>query len=242
MTIRLHGIGCGGIGTQLIENLVKLSITHTFFEQGVEFHLYDGDYYELKNLSRQIFSPELEGENKAVVTAERLATIYPNIAFKPHHVFLDTQKFLDILNNMSGYGFDIFIIAIDNQIGRYDIINAIDLSKRNHLTILPGNDFRTATCAWYASNDGVVVPCHPFDHIDNYANPTDKPRGNCAYEVVSHPQLLNANMAAALMSMEIIYNYVEGLPLPLRADYNGGKIICATQGSYKSYARENQYD
>lgn len=223
----IHIIGCGGTGSWLIDPLLKLITYHQHFSTPPIIHLYDGDYYEESNSSRQLFPPSYIGRNKAVITKKRIADQYSHLKIIAYPKYLDKSWSMD-LNNCIGD--DLVIVAIDNTHGRNDIIKALDESDKNFLCVLPGNEFRTATCAWYLRLDDKILPCHPFDMYDNYANPTDKPRGNCAYQVVSSPQLITANFASALLIMETIYNYLSGIPLPMFVRYDGGEMSMTPNG------------
>lgn len=234
MFTTIHLIGCGGIGSILLDLLCKMAKFHQqFITDKLLFHIYDGDYYEDNNLSRQIFPPNAIGNNKAIVTAERIEQTYPEFVVKAYPEFLNQENFSRILENT--YGKQLVIVAIDNEHGRHDIIKALDSVDVDFLCILPGNDWRTATCTWWEKEYGEVIPCHPFDLVDNFAHPTDKPRGNCSYEITSSPQLINANMAAALLTMEVLYARLEKLSLPVCVEYDGSQFLMNPQGKLKSY-------
>lgn len=232
---RLHLIGCGGTGSCLIEPLVKLLRSHPNVDlQNV--YLYDGDNYEKSNLTRQLFPPMFVGRNKADVTRTRLADITQfEGKIVAHYEYLDEQSMLRYLNRYYDRGADLVVIAIDNEHGRHDIISALKKYDGDFLCLLPGNEFRTATAIWFAKQRGEIIPCDPFDIADNYANPTDKPRGNCQYEVISSPQLINANFASALLCLELIYAFINGDSLPFCVNYNGEKFTQTYDGKLLNY-------
>jgi hypothetical protein len=211
----VHLIGCGGTGSWIAPPLTHLMSYHPCFD-GATLYLYDGDKIEDRNLERQNFKEEHIGLYKGEALLDQL--LYNDVKVINEYV---SDHFWSKLDRASRYGYtQVIILAIDNDHGRHDIINSIMKYPGDVLCILPGNEYETATCLWFAKEDDVIRPCHPFDIASNYANPEDKPRGNCMYEVVSTPQLITANFSSALLSLQVIHSYIEGNPLPTRLDYN----------------------
>jgi hypothetical protein len=238
MIKRLHLIGCGGTGSWLAEPLVKLLTYHNNVDLR-QICLYDGDVYEESNLTRQLFPASYLGQNKAVVTKSRLVTSGVAIAIEVYGEYINEDLMLHYLNRHWEPGADLVVVAIDNEHGRHDIINALTKYNGDFICLLPGNEFRTATAIWFGKNNGEIYPLHPFDFADNYANPSDKPRGNCAYEVISSPQLINANFASALLCLELTYALINGGSLPFCVSYNGEQFTQSFDGKLTQYALQS---
>jgi len=58
---RVQMLGCGGIGSSILDNLLRKGVGHV--------DIYDGDLVELGNLGRQKFFPADIGQNKAICGA-----------------------------------------------------------------------------------------------------------------------------------------------------------------------------
>lgn len=238
MITRLHLIGCGGTGSWLAEPLIKLLTYH----QNVDLqniYLYDGDKYEENNLTRQLFPKYYLGENKADVTKSRLENNGVEQPIESYAEYLNKNRMLYYLNRHWGIGEDLVVVAIDNEHGRHDIINALTEYDGDFICLLPGNEYRTATTMWFGKTNGEIYPLHPFNFAENYANPTDKPRGNCAYEVITSPQLITANFASALLCLELIYALINGGSLPFCVNYNGEKFTQSFDGKLTQYALQS---
>ncbi|TXT66304.1 MAG: putative E1-like ubiquitin activating protein [Promethearchaeota archaeon] len=75
-------IGVGGLGCEIAKNLAMVGVGH--------LDLVDLDIIEHSNLNRQLlFAGAKMGAPKAVVAAERLAEINPNIVLKAYHTSLE---------------------------------------------------------------------------------------------------------------------------------------------------------
>jgi molybdopterin/thiamine biosynthesis adenylyltransferase len=75
-------VGVGGLGCEIAKNLTMLGVGH--------LDLVDLDIIEHSNLNRQLlFAGAKMGESKAVVAAEKLKEINPNITIKAYHTSLE---------------------------------------------------------------------------------------------------------------------------------------------------------
>lgn len=212
----VHLIGCGGTGSWLAKPLTDLMLHHSAFNN-TSLRLYDKKTVRVHNLERQNFNNSHLGEDKVEALARSLG--YPANLTHPSPIEVG-EHFHHTLSSLIGVGAQLVILAIDTTYGRNTIIKSLDKYEGDFLCVLPGNEYDTCTCMWYAKRDNVVVPCHPFDIADNYKNPTDKPADGCSQNIPSAPQLITANMASALLSLQVIHSYIEGNPLPTMLNYN----------------------
>lgn len=228
-------IGAGGTGSILLEPLARLL---TYHPNGTNtIYIYDDDKFEPKNSARQFFDPIYTGKNKAIVAAERLKNLCNAIAV-PQYVRRYEFGSELLKHRIESHHKEaiLVILAVDSEATRNEVIKELDELPYiiDFACVLPGNDYHTATCVWYTREQGKIFPVHPFDVVSNYASPTDHPRGSCAYEAVSSPQLINANFASALMTNEIVYALLEKMPLPFRLNYDGSKLRMETEGKFKA--------
>ena len=194
-------IGAGGIGSIVLEPLVRLLMYH---ENGtLNVHVYDGDTYEKKNQSRQLFPPEFVGKNKAVAQAERLAPFAPNVM--AHAEYLNQDRLSDAIL-LSGCEMPLVITAVDREMSRHVVIKALDdlSNDMNYACILPGNGYESANCFTYWCQDGAIAPVHPFNFCSEWAAPTDTIPGACGDQAVDSPQLIAANMKAASFVLDSV--------------------------------------
>jgi tRNA A37 threonylcarbamoyladenosine dehydratase len=81
--LKVKVIGCGGIGSWLVDPLCTLLAYSNY--PTVEVSLIDGDTYEERNRERQNF---MEIGPKATVTAQRLREKFPRLLFWDHPTYL----------------------------------------------------------------------------------------------------------------------------------------------------------
>jgi len=103
---RVLVVGCGGLGGNLISIFSRIGIG--------ALRIVDGDVFEATNLNRQLFSevPVL-GRNKAMVAADRVQRINPDITVEAVEDFLTEENAAQLLRDC-----DIAVDALDNIPGR----------------------------------------------------------------------------------------------------------------------------
>lgn len=222
----VHVVGVGGAGTLLLEPLIRLL---TYHPQGTtNIVLHDGDHYEPKNAARQLFDPICLGQNKAVAAAERYESICP--ALVPYAGYLTYDKLAQNLEDYCSQS-PLIILTVDRDKVRHNLIKALDDSScDNFACILPGNEFRTASCVIHQRVNGVYRFPHPFDTVTNYGFPEDTEPGACGEVAVERPQLICANFASACITLDVVYSLLEDEALPFRINYDGTKKSVAPEG------------
>jgi len=106
-------IGCGGIGSFLIEEMAK-KIEQEQIEYNELIHIADDDIVELKQLKYQNFKDDEIGEKKADVLAKRCKALDIKI-FKPISERIEKNSQLK--------DYDYFILCVDNERTRELVIN-----------------------------------------------------------------------------------------------------------------------
>ncbi len=95
-------VGCGGLGGYVLEELARLGVGHII--------AIDPDRFEEHNLNRQLLClPENLGQSKALVAAERLASVNPALCVQAYCTALDADNAAQLLE-----GADIAVDALDS--------------------------------------------------------------------------------------------------------------------------------
>ncbi|XP_039273668.2 SUMO-activating enzyme subunit 2-like [Styela clava] len=104
---KIFVIGAGGIGCELIKNLVLIGFKH--------LEIIDLDTIDISNLNRQfLFQKKHVGKSKARVAHENATALRPNINVLSHHASIFNPSF-----NMEYFKkFDIVLNALDNRAAR----------------------------------------------------------------------------------------------------------------------------
>jgi len=222
----VHLVGLGGTGSYLAAPLAKLLKYH---QNGTEnLHFWDKDKLEVKNLTRQDFTPESIDKNKAQEKAAELESINSNIKVHQSWFVPDTLNAClkeDPSDNL------LIILAVDNDATRHHIIVELDgMLDQDFVLVLPGNGYDTGNTFWYGRQGTETAPVHPFEVADNWARPQDGLPGDCALEAVSSPQLLASNLAQALGSLLLVQGLLEDQPMPFKLDYSGPEFSIVAEG------------
>lgn len=80
-------VGCGGIGCELIKNIIKIGFLHIV--------LIDNDYIELSNLNRQFyFTKQMINKPKSFAIRDILHRDYPHINVEAYYCDIQDKRFL----------------------------------------------------------------------------------------------------------------------------------------------------
>ena len=107
MAVRLLVVGAGGIGCELLKDLLLVGVQH--------IEVVDLDTIDVSNLNRQfLFRPHHVGQPKALVAREMVQRLNPDARIVAHHSNIKLARFgLDYFR-----GFDVVINALDNVSAR----------------------------------------------------------------------------------------------------------------------------
>lgn len=211
-------IGAGGTGTHLIPALVRLLHYHEDGTKSVT--IADGDSYEKSNMTRQLFSKQFMGMNKAAAMGERVDFAPINIVKE----YLDSDRFRALLNQTteSKKEMILIIMSVDNHATRSMIIKQMtNYSWENFIVMSPGNDFHHGQVVVWGRQNLKDVFIHPFERYEALEFPTDHIPGiGCAEEAVSTPQLITVNAAAALACLFLTSNLLDNKPIYDEVHFN----------------------
>lgn len=213
--IKIVMLGSGGTGGHIAPHLYRLLYA---LDRAVRFIICDGDVVEEKNLIRQNFISADIGENKAKVLASRYSSVF---GMETEYVptFVEDAETLKKLVSPavwhSGYGANhvvttelvILIGAVDNNKSRR-LCHQVFHQMKELIYIDSGNGEHTGqvVCGIRRSNRtyykpiGVVYP-DILEDTDKF--PTEL---SCAEASVSAPQSMAANITAATIVVNMVYN------------------------------------
>lgn len=213
--VKVVMLGAGGTGGHIAPHLYRLLYA---LNRPVRFIICDGDVVEQKNLVRQNFIPADLGENKAKVLAERYSTVF---GMETEYVpsFIETEERLKELLTPEDWKIEgasrikfvteqvILIGAVDNNKSR-QLCHRVFLQAKELIYIDSGNGEFTGQVVCgvrrgfktYYPPIGLVYP-DVLEVTDKF--PTEL---SCAEASVSAPQSMAANITAATMVVDMIYN------------------------------------
>lgn len=198
--LKIKIIGCGGIGSWLVDPLCTMLSFAPI--KNIEVSLIDGDTYEERNRERQNFD---DIGPKAVVTSARLRKNYPRLTFWEHPTYLTENNSIQLLREN-----DIVVVCVDNHKTRKlisdraeELDNVIVISGGNELT--DGN----VLIQIRQNGDDVTLPLANKYHPE-LVNPTDKNPGDnreegCQIAQIGAPQLVATNFAIASAMLNSLY-------------------------------------
>jgi len=193
-------IGLGGIGSYLSEFVIRyLNFTSTDYKS-VTF--VDGDKYEIKNLERQNFKG---GGFKASNQKDKYDKIYPSIEFKDFNEYITEHNISDIIQEG-----DLIFLCVDNHSTR-KTVNEFCKKLKNMILISGGNEFTDGNTQIFIREDGVNITPTLTDYHDDILNSKDKNPNDMSCEELAEagsPQLIFANITAAVYMCWLYYNYV----------------------------------
>lgn len=208
-------LGAGGTGGHIAPHLYRLLYA---LDRPVRFIICDGDVVEPKNLVRQNFIPADLGENKARVLAERYSTVF---GLETEYVpsFVETEeKLAELVKPQEwrvGSWYDAKIIreqviligAVDNNKSR-QLCHRMFYQSQDLIYIDSGNGEHTGQVVCGIRSGGrtfyrPIGAAYPDVLQDTDKFPTEL---SCAEASVSAPQSIAANITAATVVVDMIYN------------------------------------
>lgn len=224
-------VGAGGIGSHLLESLVRLLAYHKAGTKDVM--IIDGDLYEEKNLTRQLFDRSFVGHNKAHVLAQKISTAV--LPIRHHPEYINKQKMIELLTREGSTKDPILVItAVDNHATRKAVIEALDEGEfENFVFLSGGNGYSNGQVLVYAKMRGEAGTVHPFDKYDDLKYPVDHIPGEegCQDEAPSTPQLITANMSAALGILWTVQAMLDNAAWFEELHFDTTKMKLVAQGS-----------
>jgi len=202
--IKIVIIGIGGIGGWLSDMVCKYIAHQNEFQP--EIYLVDGDGVETKNLERQTFSRHDIGKFKADAKVEQIVKLYPNLKCRAINKYVDEENVYDIIGENS-----IVLTGLDNFASRA-IISKRCHKLQNVLLISGGNEYVDGASMCYMVENGIEKHPKLEKYFKEYRKPPDKNPADISCEellaIGSSPQLVFANVTAAVCMCWMFYNYL----------------------------------
>lgn len=215
--VKIVMLGAGGTGGHIAPQLYRLLYS---LKRPVRFILCDGDVVEEKNLVRQNFTPADLGENKARVLAERYSTVFGMETEYVSSFVEDEEQLRGLLEpdylwmRQPGHEYNVRVSELVILIGAVDNNKSRQLCHRAFyqatelIYIDSGNGEFTGQVVCgvrrggrtYYPPIGIVYP-DVLEETDKF--PTEL---SCAEASVSAPQSMAANITAATIVVDMIYN------------------------------------
>jgi len=208
-------IGAGGIGGWLIQPLCQVlnygSALYDF--EGANLAIIDGDEYEERNRDRQSFKKR---GNKAEVTADEIKDEFPNVNILAHPLFV-TKENMAVLFEEG----DTIFLGVDNHKTR-KLISDYCAKMQDVTLISAGNDLTDGNLQVFIRKDGESLSPTLDRYHKEIENPQDEhpdeaevKEDGCIEMVVTAPQLLITNFAAASLMLNAFHGILtaeKGLP------------------------------
>lgn len=197
-TVNLVIVGIGGVGSALVYKIARFCQFQDEFDTTIS--LIDGDAYENRNATRQIFS---EIGNKAEVTAAQAALQFDRVSFLPFSEFLTPE-------NIDFYIMDgsIVFVCVDNHKTRR-LLDEHASALSDIILINGGNNLTDGNVQLYIRRSGKDVTASLSQTHPEIEQPTDKSPHEMSCEeraAESAPQLFVANDMIAVIMFQMLWN------------------------------------
>ena len=204
-------LGAGGTGGHAAPHLYRMCCT---LNRPVRILIVDGDMVSEKNLIRQNFCRQDLGKNKAEVIAKRYAAAF-GVKAEYYPDFIEKTTVLKQLVSPIFIWHEgkmlreevILIGAVDNNKSRI-LCDEVFQSQNDLIYIDSGNDkYRGQVICGIRKNGKTYFDPLSSDHPELFSRKGRFPsERSCAQEAVSSPQSIAANITAATIIIDMVYN------------------------------------
>ena len=212
MIPRVVVIGLGGIGSQLLPPLVRY-LSHRPEPRPLVV-LVDGDVFEAKNRSRQLFADDALGTNKAEALARLVRGSDLPVQSIPEYVGPGNVTMIV----REG---DVVLLAVDNHATRA-LVDRHVASLAEATLISGGNDETDGNVQLVRRRDGYSVDGHLTEihpEIGRAAETEPTPADGCAALVADLPQLVVTNLMVASAMLNCLWAVLEQGRVPYSEVY-----------------------
>ena len=132
-TYTIHVVGAGGTGSYFLKEFCRFAKER---KEVIGVYIYDGDTVEEKNLSRQCFTEDDIGRNKAVVMAEILSDAFSVPCYAVPEYLIDKSQIVKTVN------IPVLIGCVDNHAARL-VLEEYFKEQRDCVLFDSANEFDT---------------------------------------------------------------------------------------------------
>lgn len=225
--VKIVMLGAGGTGGHIAPHIYRLLYA---LDRASRFIICDGDKVEFKNLVRQNFSPADLGENKAKILAERYAAVFGMEAeYLP--AFVEDLDTLTTLIHADGWAGEysryptvreqvILIGAVDNDKSR-QLCHKAFLKAENLIYIDSGNGEFSGQVVCGVRRNGRTVRKPVGGVFPELLKAQDRfpSELSCAEASLADPQSMAANITAATIVVDMVYNKIKQMKLRSKEDW-----------------------
>jgi molybdopterin/thiamine biosynthesis adenylyltransferase len=203
---RIVVVGLGGIGSWVLQGLCPFL---NYQQEAYTLILVDGDEYEPKNHTRQVFT---ELGPKADVQAKWIIENFPKLGIKsvPEFVSANGAKETLPIARVIESGDTVFS-CVDNHKTRRVLAKYCE--KLDDIVLISGgNEYSDGNSQVFIRKDKENLTATLTKYHPEMEDPKDKApfELSCEEAAVSSPQLIFANMTAASLMLNIYYSIREG--------------------------------
>lgn len=235
----LFVIGAGGTGTYFLKEISRF-LQGERKKQFCGLHIFDGDTVEEKNLSRQCFTMDDIGRNKAAVMAEILNEAY-NLSYAAHPCYLLNEEQLEVVVKKGGYNVKVVPLVIgcvDNHACRM-VMEKFFKNKDSVIIFDSGNEFSSGEVVFSYKMDKKVFGPERSYYFPDIKKGDMRNREEISCEELNNvaPQHIFTNMHAGNLLCSGVANLLDEKITPGFAFYNSLKYECGFM-PYKGNAKQ----
>lgn len=203
-------VGLGGIGSALLEPLIRFLNYSDDVEKEVVVTLVEGDDFENKNMTRQRCTGDDIGRPKVDVMIDIARKIAPNLRLVSIPAYIQESNVSSIIREDSAV-----FICVDNHPTRMLIAKHCD-TLNNCIVVSGGNEYSDGNAQIFIRKNGERITArldewHPEIGTDNEGHPLDEKLESCEAQASSSPQLVFANFFAAASMLMLFYHHIVSL-------------------------------
>ncbi len=192
-------IGLGGVGSALLDPICRfLQYSEKIHAGDPKITLIDGDSYEEKNRTRQLF---LQLGNKAQTKRNECKRRFQDITFDVIEEYVYAENVMEIIKEGT-----IVFLCVDNHKTR-KVVSDHARKLKDVVIISGGNEYIDGNVQIYMKEGGEEITPSLTDYHPEIRNPGDKSPEEMSCEELSksEPQLLFTNLTVATIMCWVFY-------------------------------------
>jgi hypothetical protein len=219
-------VGCGGTGSSLLPWLARYVAAKKATIK-VHISIIDGDAVEYKNLSRQIYTDEDTGRNKAIVFSEAIYETF-GLATSGYSSYINNREDIDCLLAQQQEQYTRIIVGcVDNAVCRSVLKSYFYNNRYNNLAYIDtGNDYMDGQCVVALKKNGVVVsPAYDYYFGENLEGQKARSDMSCSELNAATPQHFAVNLLSAWVAFSALVAIFEGRPMRGLVKFDASKMM-----------------